>query len=339
MDNAVIKNFVMEKKQIMPIEKGTVLAVAGPTASGKTALGVALARALGGEIISADSMQIYRGMDVGTAKITAEEARGIPHHLLDIRRPGENFSAADYQLLAREEIRRLLEAGKLPIFVGGTGLYLYAALYNYDFSQGENREESHKSRLIRAELEKEADSRGSRWLWEELKKVDAASAEKIHENDRKRLIRALEYHRLYGRPISRNREALTAPKLLYPTRFLGLFTQRQLLYRRIDRRVDQMLEQGLEAEVKALKNQGLTLNSQAGQAIGYKQMLEYFQGNTSYEEAVRRIKQESRRYAKRQLTWFGRNPDILWLDSQKLGDQAFVEGLIRDLRPANPPLS
>lgn len=321
-----------------PIDKGTVIAVVGPTASGKTALSVALAKAFDGEIISGDSMQIYRGMDIGTAKVTREEASGVPHHLIDIREPGEAFSAADYQELARAEIDRLLDAGRLPIIVGGTGLYIYAALYNYDFSQSESLEEAHKSRLIRAELEKAAEDKGSGFLWEELRRHDPVSAAKIHENDKKRLIRALEYLRLHGRPISENNQALTLPKLIYPVRILGLNTERAALYQRIDSRVDEMLAQGLEAEARALYDRGLSMDSQAAQAIGYRQLFAFFRGETDREEAVRRIKQESRRYAKRQLTWFGRNPDIHWLDSLKSREEAFVEELIKSWSPVRKSL-
>lgn len=314
--------------EIAPIPKGTVVAVVGPTASGKTAFGVALAKALGGEILSGDSMQIYRGMDIGTAKVTAKEAQGVPHHFIDIREPGQDFSAAEYQSLARREIKRLLTAGKTPVLVGGTGLYLNAALYNYNFLPKEADSDAHKSREIRAELEQTAKERGSFFLWQELAATDPEAATKIHHNDKKRLIRALEYRRLTGRRISENNAALTSPRLMYPARIFGLNMERKLLYEAIDQRVEEMLEQGLEEEARSLWQKGLAPDSQAAQAIGYKQMFDYFRGEVEYEEAVGRIKQESRRYAKRQLTWFGRNPDILWLDSLRLKEPGVLPSLL-----------
>jgi tRNA dimethylallyltransferase len=307
-----------------------VIAILGPTASGKSELAVSLAQALTGEVISGDSMQIYQGLNIVTAKITPHERRGIPHHLLDLRRPSESFSAAEYQKLAREAIADIFSRGKTPILAGGSGLYIDSALYNYEY--GRENEEGLKTAVLRETLLAEAAMPGAGGLWESLRRVDPQSAVRLHPNDTKRILRALEYERLHHKPISQNVEAFQAPRLLYPALLLGLALPRGELYQRIDARVEQMMAAGLLAEVLALRDQGLSSHSQAGQAIGYKQLLLFAGQACSLPAAVAAIKQESRRYAKRQLTWFRRNPDIIWLDGQKIQEEKNVGKLAELLR-------
>ncbi|MDR0469273.1 MAG: tRNA (adenosine(37)-N6)-dimethylallyltransferase MiaA [Peptococcaceae bacterium] len=306
-----------------------LIAVVGPTASGKSSLAVRLALALGGEVISGDSMQIYKGMDIGTAKVTAYERCGIPHHLLDLREPSESFSAAEYQVLARQAAQEILNKGKTPILAGGTGLYIDSALYNYTYTEEDTKTP------IRETLLAEAKEKGSGALWEKLKQLDPGSAEKLHPNDTKRIMRALEYISIHGKPISENRFAYDAREQMFDMILLGLDLPRDLLYQRIDSRVDLMMEAGFLDEVRTLQDQGLRPDSQAGQAIGYKQLLCYLRQegqDISLDQAVGSIKQESRRYAKRQLTWFRRNKSIIWLDASKTLEDDASEKMAEMLR-------
>ncbi len=280
--------------------------IAGPTASGKTALSVELAKRLNGEIVSADSMQIYKFMNVGTAKPSNEERQGIPHHLMDIVHPGENFSLADYVGMAHKVIADIHRRGKLPIMVGGTGLYIDTVSENITLGEAEGDEK------VRRELEEFAAAYGNEALHGLLADCDPESYEKLHVNDTKRVIRALEVYRATGKTIGEhNRESRSAPAIYNPIRFM-LGWDREVLYDRINHRVDIMLEQGLEQEVKACLEMGLTEKNTAMQAIGYKELVQYLQGEISREEAVEKIKMESRRYAKRQISWFKRgNYNIL----------------------------
>ena len=304
-----------------------IIAVVGPTASGKSALAVSLAQIMDGEVISGDSMQIYRGLDIGTAKATAAERRGIPHHLLDLRDPGESFSAADYQALARRAIEEIRSRGMRPILAGGTGLYIDSALYNYEYEPEGNRRSSPASREA---LTAEAKEKGPAALWERLRAKDPDAAGRLHPNDTKRIIRALEYESAHDKPISMNRAARKTPELIFPTVLIGLNLRRELLYRRIDRRVDLMMESGLPAEVAALCERGaLKPETQSGQAIGYKQLMFHLDGEFSLDQAVNAIKRESRRYAKRQLTWFRRNPDIIWINAEKAFEGEKITELAR----------
>lgn len=288
------------------VKAPAVLAVVGPTASGKTVLSLALARELGGEIICCDSMQIYRGMDIGTAKPTAEEMGGIVHHLLDIVDPCESFSVADYVPLAVAAIEDIRSRGKLPIFCGGTGLYLDAVLSANVYSKAGS------DPALRASLSAKAAEEGAEALWKRLSLLDPESAAAIHPNNVKRVIRALEICLLTGVPKSEwDKRSRLAPSP-YHSLVLGLsYPERSQLYARIDRRVDLMMSQGLEAEVRALCEKGmLPEGSTAAQAIGYKEMLGYLRGEGSLSEAVEAIKLATRRYAKRQITWFGSKPYV-----------------------------
>lgn len=282
-----------------------LLVICGPTASGKTDLAIALARKHGGEIVSADSMQVYRGMDIGTAKPTLWERNGVPHHLIDIRDPEEDFSVAEYTELARKVVCDIHARGKLPILAGGTGLYIHTFVNNIRMS------DAAPDPALRAELEALARDRGNEHLWELLRECDPALAEKLHPNNSGRVVRALEVYRQTGIPMSewqrRSREQPSEYRLL----MIGLDCQdRQALYARIDRRVDSMMEQGLLQEASRLRGK---CGKTASQAIGYKELEAYFDGSCTLDEAVDRIKQETRRYAKRQMTWLRRDDRIRWL--------------------------
>ncbi|MDT2595983.1 tRNA (adenosine(37)-N6)-dimethylallyltransferase MiaA [Enterococcus dongliensis] len=284
-----------------------VIAIVGPTAVGKTSLSIDLAKRFDGEIISGDSMQVYRGLDIGTAKVTSEEMAGIPHHLIDVRDADQSYSAADFQKTARQTIQAITQRGKLPIIVGGTGLYIQSLLWDYKLgSEGEPEDDS-----LRKKYEAFAEKNGNQALWEKLCAVDALAAEKIHYNNRKKMIRALEVFQLTGHSILEPKEQ---PKKLYDSFLIGLNTERTILYQRINHRVDLMVEQGLLAEAKKLAK---TPDVQAAQGIGYKELFPYFSGDTSLEEAVEEVKLHSRRYAKRQLTWFRNRMSVHWYDLVK----------------------
>lgn len=284
-------------------DKIPVVAVVGPTASGKTGLAVSIARQFGGEVISADSMQVYRGMDVATAKPSEEEKQGIPHHLMDCLDPGAPFSVADYAALAHKAIADVFARGKLPLLVGGTGLYVGAVLDDLRFT------ESKSDPALREKWSRFAEEKGGEALLAELQKLDPETAARLHPNDRGRIIRAIEVCCLTGIPMS-EQQRRSRGESRYRSLKIGLnYRDRQALYDRIDRRVDQMLEQGLLAEAReAIQTDGPT----ALQAIGCKEFGSYFAGISTLEEAVESVKRESRRYAKRQLTWFRRDPEIRW---------------------------
>ena len=299
-----------------------VLAVVGATASGKTSLSIALAKELGGEIISCDSMQIYRGMDIGTAKPSKEEKEGIPHHLIDIVEPSESFSVADYAPLAAKAIEDISARGKLPIFCGGTGLYLDAVLTANEYS------EAASDPSLREELTREAEEKGAQARWE--------SAEAIHPNNVKRVVRALEIKLLTGVPKSEwDKRSRLAPSP-YNAVVLGLsYPDRAVLYGRIDKRVDMMLEAGLVDEVRSLIDSGrLPRGSTAAQAIGYKEILAYLDGEVSLGEAVETLKTATRRYAKRQITWFGSKPYVTPVEvSGSISTESF-EKIVKNVKKA-----
>lgn len=287
-------------------EKQKLLVIIGPTAVGKTKLSIELAKQFNGEIISGDSMQIYRGMDIGTAKIKAEEMEGIPHHLIDIKDPDESFSVAEFQQLVRGKISEIALKGKLPIIVGGTGLYIQSVIYDYQFS------EAPADDSLRLQLEERAKEIGNEALHGELTKIDPESAAQIHHNNVRRVIRALEIYYCTGKIMSEYQKH-QEPDLLYETALIGLTMDREKLYERINYRVELMLEEGLIEEVKGLYEQGLR-DFQSIQAIGYKEIYDYLAGRAGFEDAVEMLKQNSRRYAKRQLTWFRNKMEVEWFD-------------------------
>lgn len=286
--------------------KPRVLAVVGPTASGKTALGIELAKYYGGEVISADSMQIYKGMDIASAKPAPEEMQGVPHHLIGILDMDVSFSAADYVKLANEKIGEVLSRGKLPVIVGGTGLYVDSLLNNVRFSEGGSDE------AYREELSRFAREYGNEALHSKLAEADPEAASAIHPNNVVRVIRALEVCRVTGRRFSELKAESRLVESPYDPLIIGLdYEDRAALYRRIDRRVEIMVENGLAEEARALWETGGMRTS--ANAIGYKEFIDYFEGNASLEDCIAKIQQETRRYAKRQLTWFRKNQQIKWI--------------------------
>ena len=289
------------------MNKPKILCVVGPTASGKTDYAVELALKCGGEVVSCDSMQIYKHMDIGTAKPTADEMKGVKHHMIDIIEPNESFSVARFSEMARECIDDILLRGKTPVLCGGTGLYFDSTINNINFIQMDTDEE------YRKDLESAAKVVGNEDVYKILKRVDEESAESIHPNNLKRVIRALEIYKTTGKKKSElDKEQLSEP--LYEPEITGLMRDREVLYDRINKRVDIMMEKGLVDEVSDLIKIGIDTDATSMQAIGYKEIIEYLDGKTSLSDAVDKIKRESRRYAKRQLTWFKRNKKIHWIN-------------------------
>ncbi len=289
--------------------KKKLIAVVGPTASGKTALAIEIAKKLSGEVISADSMQIYEGMDIGTAKPKASERCGVPHHMIDIVKPSTRFSVADFVKMARECIDDCHRRKVVPILAGGTGLYVDSVLNNIEFGEfGEDPS-------FREEMQRLATKEGNVAVHQILLEKDKKAAEKIHPNNLRRVIRALEVCHITGKTFTVVNEE-SRRESVYDALILGIEVDREVLYERIDRRVDIMMEEGLIDEVKVLWKSGLSKDTTAMQAIGYKEIVEYLDGKTELCQAVEKIKQESRRYAKRQLTWFRRNSDIKWVTPQ-----------------------
>ena len=288
--------------------KKPLIVLTGPTAVGKTALSIRLAGALKGEIISADSMQVYRHMDIGSAKVTKDEMEGVPHHLIDVLEPEEEFNVAVFQQMAKKALEEIYSRGNIPIVAGGTGFYIQALLYDIHF------EDDTGEGPLRKELEELARQRGEAYLHEQLEKIDPVSARLIHPNNVKRVIRAIEYYRQTGEPISGHNER--ERKRLSPYHFLYyvMHMDRAVLYERINRRVDQMLEAGLVEEVRALKERGVRRGMTSMQGIGYKEILDYLDGVCTLEEAVYILKRDTRHFAKRQLTWFKRERDVRWLN-------------------------
>ncbi len=291
------------------MKKQPLIVVAGPTASGKTRLAIDIAKAVGGEIVSADSMQIYKYMDIGSAKPTAEERSEVKHHLIDFLEPSAEFSVADYTDMAHGVISDIAARGKMPVMCGGTGLYINSVVNDVTFGETETDYE------MRSELQKYADENGNEALLELLREVDPLSAQRLHPNNVRRVIRAIEFHRLTGETISAHQEMTKQTEGRYSAVMFCIKWDREALYERINKRVDIMLRDGLSDEVKRLVDMGYTKALNSMKAIGYKELIDYFNGECSYEDAVELIKQSSRRYAKRQLTWFRRDERIHWLDS------------------------
>ncbi len=289
--------------------KPDCLVICGPTASGKTALAVALAQVLNGEVVSADSMQVYRGMDIGTAKPTKEEMQGVPHHMLDVADPGENYSVSRYVTDAIPIMDDILARGKLPIVAGGTGLYIDHLMAGRQFAPF-----APHTAQVREQLQQKAREEGLEPLRQQLAQVDPEAAGRLHPNDEKRIIRALEVYLTTGKTITQhNRESQAIPPRYHPLT-IGLdFVERPHLWQRIDRRVDMMMEQGLENEVRGLLERGISPACTAMQAIGYKEIAAALQAGRPVEEGAEEVKLRSRQYAKRQLTWFRRNPHTHWI--------------------------
>ena len=292
-----------------------VLCVVGPTACGKTKMGVELAKRFHGEVVSVDSMQIYRGMTIGTAAPTAEEMEGIPHHMIAVANPAESWSAARYAQQADACVQDILRRGKLPVLVGGTGLWLDALVRGIDFAEGA------QGGGMRLSLQKRMAQEGAQMLLEELRRIDPAAAEKLHLRDEKRIIRALEVYYTTGETITDHDARTKTIPDRYEAYYIGLtYSDRQMLRRRIDQRVDMMVEQGLLQEVESLLRSGLPREATSLQAIGYKQFLAVAEGKATAAEAIAEVKLRSRQYAKRQMTWLRRNEAIHWIDRTKESD-------------------
>lgn len=288
--------------------KDKLIILAGPTASGKTAVSIDLAKRIGGEIISADSMQIYRGMDIGTAKITADEMQGVKHYLINVSDPKEDFNIVKFQNMVKCSIEEIKKNGHIPILVGGTGFYIQSIIYDINF----DKEDDNGS--IRKVLEEEYDKMGADFMYEKLKKIDNISAENIHKNNKKRIIRAIEYFLINNALISEHNELQRKKTSPYDFRFFVLNPKRDILYDRINKRVDKMVERGLVDEVKSLIESGLSIDNISMQGIGYKEIVEYLEGNIPLDKAVENIKQNTRHMAKRQVTWFKRERDVIYID-------------------------
>ena len=280
----------------------------GPTAVGKTAASIGLAKALNGEIISGDSMQIFKGLDIGTAKISKEEMDGVVHHLIDIKEPWESFSVAEFKRLADEAIEDIYSRGKMPIIVGGTGFYVNSVLYEYHFGEADTDE------AYRNQLQQYLDEHGNDALWKLLQEKDPASAQRLHSNDTKRVMRALEVLHVTGVPASERQSTLDRQTMRYNAVYIALTMPREILYDRINLRVELMMKEGLEQEVRRALESGVPQDALSMTSIGYRQMIQYFNGEISLERAVELIQRDTRHFAKRQLTWFRHDPNIQWVD-------------------------
>jgi tRNA dimethylallyltransferase len=297
------------------MDKKPMVILTGPTAVGKTALSIELAKKLGGSIISADSMQVYRYMDIGSAKVMSEEMQGVRHYLIDELSPMEDFNIVRFQEMAKKALEEIYESGQIPIIVGGTGFYIQALLYDVDFDNQDADME------YRRKLEAFAEDFGAHALHEKLRDIDPVSYETIHENNVKRTIRALEFYEKTKTPISEHNEAERGKESPYNFAYFVLTDERKRLYERIDRRVDVMMEQGLVAEVQKLKDMGCRRDMVSMQGLGYKEILDYLDEKCTLAEAVYIIKRETRHFAKRQLTWFRRERDVIWFDKSEYGQE------------------
>ena len=302
-----------------------VIVVIGPTSVGKTKMGVALAKKLNGEVISGDSMQVYRQMDIGTAKVTIEEMEGVTHHCIDILDPKDQYSVHDFQQTVRKQITEITNRGRVPIIVGGTGLYIKAALYDYTFSEMENNHD---------EINKKYKDYTNEQLYAHLKQIDEESAKILHFNNRRRVLRAIEIYEQTGQKKS---EMINEQEhiCLYDAYFVGLTLPRELLYERINLRVDLMMKNGLQGEIASLIQQGLTRENQRMKAIGYKEWFDYFEGKCDLNEVSENIKKHSRQYAKRQYTWFKNQFDVHWYDVCLENFSKTIEEVSRDLKNPN----
>ena len=307
--------------------KRPLIVLTGPTAVGKTSLSISLAKAVNGEIISADSMQVYKRMDIGSAKIRKEEMQGVEHYLVDVLEPEEEFHIVKFQEMAKAAMEEIYAKGKVPILVGGTGFYIQAVLYDIHFDENDD------DKSYRTYLEQLAEKHGNLYLHQMLEKVDPASAAAIHYNNRKRVIRALEFYKETGIPISEHNEKESKRISPYNFEYFVLNDARSKLYDRIDRRIDIMVEQGLIEEVKALKDQGYTKDLISMQGLGYKEILDYLDGVTSLDEALYILKRDTRHFAKRQITWFKREKEVTWVNKNEFtSEDTIMDFMLEQLR-------
>ena len=308
--------------------KRPLIVLTGPTAVGKTSLSISLAKAVNGEIISADSMQVYKKMDIGSAKIRPEEMQGVKHYLVDVLEPEEEFHIVKFQQMAKEAMEEIYKKGKIPILVGGTGFYIQAVTRDIDFT------EAQQENTYRAELEKLAETEGAEYLHDRLKEVDPASADTIHANNVKRVIRALEFYHQTGEKISEHNAKEREKESAYNSAYFVLNDDRVNLYERINKRVDAMFEEGLVEEVTALQERGYTRGMVSMQGLGYKEIFAYLDGECTLEEAKEIIKRDTRHFAKRQITWFKRERDVIWINKQEYGyqEEKILERILKELK-------
>ncbi len=311
--------------------KKPLVILTGPTAVGKTALSIKLAKRIHGEIISADSMQVYRRMDIGSAKITPQEMEGVPHYLIDVLEPYEEFNVVTFQRMAKEAMEKIYANNHIPVIAGGTGFYIQALLNDISFTETET------DTVRRKQLESQAKEYGAEWLHDRLREVDPGAADEIHPNNVKRVIRALEFYKETGNRISEHNEAERQKQSPYNFAYFVLNMDRQKLYDRIELRIDQMLEQGLLDEVKALQAEGCHAGMVSMQGLGYKEILAYLQGECTLEEAVYVLKRDTRHFAKRQLTWFRREREVCWIDKEACAhdEERMLEIMMQILREKN----
>ncbi|MDY2836859.1 MAG: tRNA (adenosine(37)-N6)-dimethylallyltransferase MiaA [Bilifractor sp.] len=312
------------------LQKKPVLVLTGPTAVGKTALSLKLAKAVNGAVVSADSMQVYRGMNIGSAKILPEERQGIPHYLIDVLEPEEDFNVALFKKMALQAMNEIWKNGQVPVITGGTGFYIQAVLRDIDFSESDGKSD------IRDAYEQMAEEKGPEALHALLAEKDPEAARAIHPNNRKRVIRALEFYDQTGTPISRHNEEQRAKDSPYCYLYFVLNDEREKLYQQIDRRVDQMIADGLVDEVRRLKDRGLTEDHVSMKGLGYKELFPYLDGKCSLEEAVEIIKRDTRHFAKRQITWFKRESGIIWVNKNEFhyDDDAILDYMLEQWRIA-----
>ena len=306
-------------------DKQKLVILTGPTAVGKSKLSIELAKRIGGEIISADSMQVYKYMNIGTDKISKDKMGGVPHHLIDFLEPTEDFNVFMFQKLVKEKIAEIAARGNVPVLVGGTGFYIQAVLYDIDFTETDEDDK------VRTLLEERAAKEGAHVLFEQLKQVDPESADIIHENNVKRVIRALEYYEKTGKPISEHNREQHEKVSPYDFRYFVLTDDRKTLYSRIDKRVDQMMEEGLLQEVKDLEKLNIPKTATSMQSLGYREIIGYLNGEYDLDRAVYLIKLNTRHFAKRQLTWFRKEKDVIWIDKNDFNhdDELILKEMIR----------
>ncbi len=310
------------------MQKRPLIVLTGPTAVGKTKLSIALAKEIGGEILSADSMQVYRYMDIGSAKITPKEMEGVKHYLIDVLNPWDEFNVVVFQKMCKEAMEEIWQNGHIPILTGGTGFYIQAVLYDIDFAENDE-DDSYRKTLEETALEK-----GNLYLHDMLKEVDARAADEIHPNNVKRVIRALEFASKTGDRISEHNAVMRQKESPYNFSYFVLNDVREKLYERINQRVDEMMENGLVPEVKKLQEMGCNKEMVSMQGLGYKEILEYLDGETTLEEAVYKIKRDTRHFAKRQLTWFRREKEVTWINKEDFGydEHRILEAMLSEMK-------
>lgn len=322
----MLRPIILLRKAGVYMDKKPLIVLTGPTAVGKTSLSIKLAKAVNGEIISADSMQVYRYMDIGTAKIKAEEMDGIPHYLIDEYDPDEEFNVFEFKKQAKKYIDDVHSKGKVPILVGGTGFYIQAILYDIDFTENDTDYE------YRSELEEMARNYGGQYLHDKLREIDPESAKAIHPNNKKKVIRALEYYFLSGEKISDHNKSQKDKESPYNYCYFVLNKDRAKLYNDINKRVDIMLEEGLVEEVKHLSHMGYSSDLVSMKGLGYKEILEYLAGKSTFDEAINILKKETRHYAKRQITWFRREKDVIWINKDHLNDEEILGFMLKNIK-------